>query len=151
MKMIQEKTSSSLIQDLQRSGMRITPQRIAICELLAGITEHPTAQQIYETLRPRFPSLSLATVYNTLQTLVSLGSINELGRVGGDAAHYDPDTDPHINLMCVSCRRIVDLSSEHIRQVETEVENSSGYRLLGARVLYYGLCPQCQALERQAG
>jgi len=64
---------------LQQAGMRITPQRVAICKLLAESEEHPTAATIYGELKPQFTSLSLATVYNTLDTLVSLGAINILG------------------------------------------------------------------------
>ena len=53
---------STLTTSLQKAGMRVTPQRVAICELLANSHEHPTAAMIYEELKPRFSSLSLATV-----------------------------------------------------------------------------------------
>ncbi len=135
-----------LIQALKRAGFRLTPQRIAICDLLANSEEHPTAQAIYEALRAQYPSLSLATVYNTLEALVNLGVINALGSAGDDSVHYDADTQPHINLACLSCHKVIDLPSEYIQHVEEEVETASGYRLLGARVLYYGLCPECQKL-----
>ncbi len=133
-----------LTQALKAAGLRLTPQRQAICELLSASKEHPSAQQIYTALKPRFPSLSLATVYNTLDALVSLGVINALGPAGDSAVHYDADTDPHVNLACIRCHRIIDLESEHVAALETEVSQTSGYRLLGASVTYYGLCPECQ-------
>jgi Fur family peroxide stress response transcriptional regulator len=142
--------SDKLIQALRTSGMRITPQRVAICESLAASTEHPTAQMIYSGLQGRFPTMSLATIYNTLETLSNLGVINVLGGAGDNTVHYDADVEPHINLACLACHRVIDLPSEYIRHVEKEVETSSGYRVLGARVLYYGLCPDCQAKAQAA-
>lgn len=134
-----------LIQALKQAGFRITPQRIAICRLLAETEEHPTAQKIHTLLSPDHPSLSLATVYNTLETLVDLGVVNTLGSAGDDAVHYDADTTPHVNLACVSCHRVIDLPSRHVRALDEEVVRRSGYELQGARVLYYGLCPECQS------
>ena len=101
--------------------MRLTPQRLAICRLLAGTDEHPTAQAIHEQLRAEYPSLSLATVYNTLETLV--------------------------NLACTRCHRVIDLPSLHVRALDHEVAANSGYEIMGARVMYYGLCPDCQKAE----
>jgi len=138
-------TFEILTQTLKTAGMRLTPQRIAICHLLTESDTHPTAAQIYETLKPTFASLSLATVYNTLETLVGLGAVNVLGHAGDDHVHYDADTEPHVNLACVSCHKIVDIPSEHVNHLDGEITSISGYKLLGARVLYYGLCPQCQA------
>jgi Fur family peroxide stress response transcriptional regulator len=135
---------------LRQAGMRLTPQRTSICELLVESEEHPTAAMIYETLKPGFSSLSLATVYNTLDTLVGLGVVNALGHAGDDKVHYDADTEPHVNLACLSCSKIVDIPSEHVTHLDAEITAASGYKLLGARVLYYGLCPACQKKQARA-
>jgi len=135
---------NTLTTALQNAGMRITPQRVAICELLTASDEHPTAAMIFDELKPRFASLSLATVYNTLEALVGIGVVNELGHAGDDTVHYDADTEPHVNLACISCSRIIDIPSEHVTHLDAEITSASGYKLLGARVLYYGLCPSCQ-------
>jgi Fur family transcriptional regulator, peroxide stress response regulator len=142
--------TSTLTLALQQAGMRITPQRTAICELLTTSEEHPTAAMIYEDLKPRFPSMSLATVYNTLESLVEIGAINVLGQAGDDTVHYDADTEPHVNLACLSCNKIVDIPSEHVSHLDAEITAASGYKLLGARVLYYGLCPDCQRKQAEA-
>lgn len=133
-----------LINFFKSTDFRLTPQRIAISKILAKSTDHPTSQQIYALLKPDFPSLSLATVYNTLETLVNAGIINALGNAGDDTIHYDAETEPHINLACIQCNRVVDFPSSYIADVENEVQYNSGYQVLGARVLYYGLCPECQ-------
>jgi Fur family peroxide stress response transcriptional regulator len=136
--------SHNFTQTLLDAGLRVTPQRLAVYQLLAETESHPTAQAIHEALRVQYPSLSLATVYNTLEKLVETGVINALGEAGDGAVHYDADTRPHINLACVSCHRVIDLPSQSVQALDREVASSSGYRLLGARVVYYGLCPDCQ-------
>lgn len=141
---------TTLTSALKQAGMRVTPQRVAICELLATSREHPTAAMIYDELKPRFDSLSLATVYNTLDMLVGLGVVNVLGHAGDDKVHYDADTEPHVNLACISCSRIIDIPSEHVTHLDSEITAASGYKLLGARVLYYGLCPDCQKKQEKA-
>jgi len=134
---------------LKSAGLRLTPQRLAICQLLAESDEHPTAQDIFEALKPRFPSLSLATVYNTLETLVSLGVVHALGQAGDAKMHYDGDTEPHVNLVCISCHSIIDLPSQYVAALQDEVHTNSGYHLIGASVMYYGLCPKCQAQQEE--
>jgi Fur family peroxide stress response transcriptional regulator len=140
---------SHLTSILKQSGMRLTPQRVEICKLLTESDIHPTAAMIYERLKPQFQSLSLATVYNTLETLANLGAINVLGHAGDANVHYDADMEPHVNLACVACHRIVDIPSEHIQRLDSEITRTSGYKLLGSRVLYYGLCPECQAVGKK--
>jgi Fur family peroxide stress response transcriptional regulator len=136
---------TDLLTALKAANLRITPQRMAICKLLATSKKHPTAQMVFIEIRQAYPSLSLATVYNTLDILTSTGAINILGTAGDSTAHYDADTDPHVNLACLQCHQVIDFPSKHIHQVESEVQQSSGFRLLGASVMYYGLCPDCQS------
>ncbi|HEX2979918.1 MAG TPA: Fur family transcriptional regulator [Anaerolineaceae bacterium] len=138
------KTFETLTASLQKADLRLTPQRIAICRLLSETEEHPTAGEIFAQVRAQYPSLSLMTVYNTLKALVELGAVNALGAAGDDNVHYDADMRPHVNLACIACHRIVDLPSRHVAELDREISQISGYQLLGARVLYYGLCPDCQ-------
>jgi Fur family transcriptional regulator, peroxide stress response regulator len=129
---------------LRSKGKKVTPQRLAVCRILIATDTHPTAHEIYAALLDEYPTLSLATVYNTLDTLVRLGMVNALGSAGDDAVHYDADTQPHVNLACIRCHRVIDLPSEHITHVDAEIVQNSQFKLLGARVLYYGICPNCQ-------
>lgn len=142
-------TLEYLINTLKQAGLRMTPQRMAICEFLTETNSHPTAAMIYETIRAKYPFLSLATVYNTLEALAELGAINVLGHAGDKSVHYDADTSPHINLACISCHKIIDIPSSQVAYLNGEISAVSGYKLLGARVMYYGLCPACQNLYSQ--
>ncbi len=132
-----------LIQALKLAGLRLTPQRSAICARLAESHDHPSAQMIHHDLLPEYPSLSLATVYNTLETLAGMGLVNALGSIGPEGVRYDADTGPHVNLACTRCQQVIDLPSHHVRHLEEEIQQT-GYAIKGGRVLYYGLCPACQ-------
>jgi len=128
---------------LRQAGLRLTPQRLAICRALANHPSHPTAAELFEQLRADFPTLSLATVYTTLSTLLALGLIHDLGSAGDGTLHYDPDTEPHVNLICTRCHQISDLGDETLAAVSQRVARRSGYEILGARIAYYGICPTC--------
>ena len=133
-----------LIDILRQAGIRITPQRMAICAALANNRTHPTALTLYREIKDRYPSLSLTTVYNTLDILAGLGAVNILGNAGDGHIHYDSHTEPHINLACIRCHQIIDFGSSYIALLDQELIKTSGYHLLGVRMMYYGLCPACQ-------
>ncbi len=137
--------TDQLVSMLKQAGMRITPQRVAICDILSTSVSHPTATAIYDQLRDEYPTMSLATVYNTLDALVQLGAINMLGPIGDHTIHYDGDTTPHINLVCVSCKKIFDVDFPQLNTLATELENSLGYQILSSCLLCYGVCPDCQS------
>jgi Fur family peroxide stress response transcriptional regulator len=136
--------SERLISSLRQSGLRVTPQRRAICRYLSETDAHPTAAMIYDALKPEMPSLSLMTVYNTLNALVDVGAIHAIGQAGDDTIHYDPDTTPHINLVCISCQKITDLKSTHFQHLRQDIEGRSGFKIQNEQVLFFGICPDCR-------
>jgi Fur family peroxide stress response transcriptional regulator len=136
--------ANHLVEGLRRAGLRLTPQRVAICRLLAESKDHPTAGMIYHALLPQFPTLSLATVYKTLEVLKQLGLVQSLGDAGDRCEHFDADLTPHINLVCTRCHRVRDYHDDMIRHVEQQLATRSGYEIQGARIVYYGLCPDCR-------
>jgi Fur family peroxide stress response transcriptional regulator len=121
---------------------RRTPQRLAIQKFLEGNYSHPSAEDIYEALRKQSPTLSLATVYNTLEALRERGEIVE---VSGDTAkkRFDPVVSQHHHLICVRCRKIVDIP-EKFSPVLTDKEKM-GYQVIRSQVDFHGLCPECQS------
>jgi Fur family peroxide stress response transcriptional regulator len=137
-----------LIVGLKQAGLRLTPQRVAICKVLAESKDHPTAMMIYHQLLPQFPTLSLATVYKTLNVLKSMGLVHAIGDAGDGAEHFDADLTPHINLVCVRCHRVVDFDEQLVQEIQHIVEQRSGYEVQGARIVYYGLCPDCRPAQR---
>ena len=79
-----------LIDGLRASGAKITAQRIAICNWLLNTNTHPTANAVYEAIRDDFPTMSLATVYNTLSLLEGLGLLHQVARAGACATIRRP-------------------------------------------------------------
>lgn len=139
-------SSDAMIQSLRSAGMRITPQRIAICQYLCESHAHPTAAMVYQALLPRFPSMSLATVYNTLDTLARASLISVAGSAGDNNLHYDADTAPHIHLACLNCHRITDFATADLDDIQHKI-TASGFKVIGAKVSVYGLCPDCQPIQ----
>lgn len=134
---VQEK----LVHSLREAGFRLTPQRRAVCSSLAASSSHPTAQEIYQEIAQDYPSLSLTTVYNTLDALVRVGAIHALGAAGDERTHYEPNTEPHVNVACISCQRIVDHDSETLHALDAELRRRfSDRNLLGSRLVYYTDC-----------
>ena len=129
---------------LRAAGLKVTAQRAAICTALAGMAgkKHPTVQEIFEAAREHHPGVSLATVYNTLTVLKERGLLYELGPDSAGAVHYELDVDTHVNVVCIRCKQVIDL--HHISTgLEEVVEAETGFQLVGAQMLYYGVCPAC--------
>jgi len=126
---------------------RRTPQKLAIAAFLEGNGCHPSAEEIHRALLPRFPTMSLSTVYNTLRSLVREGRVHELA-VGYGKARFDPEPEPHHHLVCVDCRTIVDIDREF--DLSLGRGEARGFRVLHGHVGFYGICPQCQTKARKS-
>lgn len=122
-------------------GLKLTPQRIAILEFLEGNTSHPSAEEIFEAVRERFPTMSFATVYNTLSALRERGSLLDL-TIDPEKRRFDPNTDPHNHLICLSCRKVVDITVDYRLEVPDDMKK--GFRVLSNHIEFYGLCPECR-------
>ncbi len=123
------------------SGLKLTPQRLAILEYLDGNKEHPSAEDVYKAVSKKFPTMSLATVYNTLMTLKQRGLVKEL-TMDPLRMRFDPQPTPHHHLICMNCRKIVDIHTRlKINLPEMEQE---GFEIVGNHIEFYGLCPKCK-------
>jgi len=121
----------------KEKNLKLTPQRLAILDYLEGNTSHPSAQEIYAALKKRYPSLSLATVYNTLDTLKKMGEVQEI-TIDADRKRFDPNPDLHHHFMCANCHRIVDIFRDFDLTPKFEEAKVYGYQ-----INFYGLCQDC--------
>jgi len=124
-------------------GLALTPQRLAIYEVLASTGEHPGAEDIYQRLKPSIPSLSRGTVYRTLTLFESNGLVSGV-HVSDEQARFDANLEDHHHLVCVRCQRIVDFQDARLDDLPFEETSPGGFRVLGHRVHLLGLCPACQ-------
>lgn len=134
-------SSEDLVTAMIGAGCRMTPQRRAILDYLAGRADHPSAGQIHRGLSATVPSLSVATVYNTLATLVDLGLLREIEFAGVDN-RYDTNLGPHINLVCLRCGSIEDFEHE-ARVPSLRIQAELGFETKETRVEARGICARC--------
>jgi len=130
---------------LSTSGHRFTEQRAAVFRHVSDTTDHPTAEEILLAVRNEMPRISLATVYKSLETLVTCGLAKKVNHADG-SARYCCRTDPHHHARCLSCGGVSDvpgrLAESQVAQVRA---NANGFRLLGYELELTGYCPECAA------
>jgi Fe2+ or Zn2+ uptake regulation protein len=141
--------ASTMLRDLRRAKLKLTPQRLAIVRLFAGDGSHPTAQDLFERLRPSFPSMSFATVYNTLDALARAGLAGVVRLPGkrGDAARFDPNTRPHHHAVCDGCGTVRDITAGTLAPTPAALRKvrrfAPGFSVREVERIYRGLCPRC--------
>lgn len=128
---------------LREKGFKVTPQRLAIYEVLAKTKAHPSAEMIFNELQPVYPTMSLATVYKTIDILREIGLVQVLN-VGEDSFRYDADTSDHAHVRCLDCGRVEDVYGIDSANVVENVSTATNYRLSGQQFYFFGTCPECQ-------
>lgn len=129
---------------LQRAGVRLTPQRLMIVNVLVDNRTHPTIEQIYATARQTYPTLSLATVYHTVDLLARYGLVLEL-RGSKDGLRCDPDTSPHAHAYCTLCGAVADIILPASYALDEGALN--GFRATRMDISLYGECQACRELQ----
>ncbi|MBE3597288.1 MAG: transcriptional repressor [Limnochordaceae bacterium] len=136
---------------LEASGVRVTPQRLAVVEVLAAHPDrHFSALELYENARRAHPDLGLATVYRTLPLLEQAGVANRLNvgeeedrfEFGLEKGHY------HHHLICLGCGRIFEFKEDLLEPLERRIEAETGFRVVDHSLHFTGYCPECRAAGR---
>lgn len=121
-------------------GIKLTPQRLAILDYLEGNKNHPSADDIYKTVQKAFPTMSLATVYTTLDTLKQRGMLAELS-IDPAKKRFDPNTEKHHHLICTICSKVVDVYRDFPLDLPAVV--TDGFDVTGNHIEFYGRCSAC--------
>ena len=121
-----------------------------ILEELRCLESHPTAAALHAIVRRRLPKISLGTVYRNLELLARTGMIQKLESAGAEA-RFDGNTARHDHLRCVRCGRVDDVSATPLDLSAGETDDWNGYKILGHRPEYFGVCPQCGGREESEG
>lgn len=128
---------------LQRSGAKITTQRVAIIRDLTGRTDHPSAEDIFRDLKSSFPTLSIATVYSTTRLLAGASAIRML-TIDDKHVCYDPDTSPHAHFLCTKCKKLIDVPiSADLLHEASHVDGVDS--VSSSEIFHYGVCCTCAA------
>lgn len=134
---------SEVVALLKPLGIRLTPQRLAIAEVVVNSADHPTVRDIFDRVQAFFPYVTIATVYSTLATLEQAGVVRELPFQR--QSRYDANLSPHANLVCVGCGNVVDadVGQETVAELEDIISSDSDFQVSSQRVDFYGWCSGC--------
>ena len=140
-------SDSELIAALRATGRRVTMPRLAVHRHLRAGARHVTAEQVYAELAEQMPSLSAATVYDTLDVLDELGLIRRVSTPRG-ATTYDTRVDDHHHVVCRACGRIEDLDAVLDTAAAEEAAHAAGFLPAFAQLTVSGLCWSCRAQRK---
>lgn len=124
------------------ANLKYSRQRASIMKFLAGRTDHPTAETIYENLKIDHPHLSLGTVYRNLSLLTELGEIRKVPTDGGPD-HFDSDLSPHYHFICRCCRQVCDIRLPELDQLLNEHNDRIPGQIDHCDINVYGICDRC--------
>ncbi len=140
-------TESDVRQRLATGGLRVTPQRLLVLQVLEESDEHLDAEAIYARAQQRDPNVSLATVYRTLNKLKELGLVEqryfardhkrEYYEVAGRREHY--------HFTCLGCGRVIEVHTARIQQAKAEISRELGLVFTHACICFEGYCAECAA------
>ena len=135
--------TQDLIKIFRENGLKLTTQRLVICDLIFSRKDHPTAEQIYQNVKKKYPMISLGTIYKTLHLLKELGLIQELGFNEG-SIRYDPDMELHINMICSECGKIHDYKCDKVKEMWNVIISDLKVKPKGQRIDIYYECEDCK-------
>ena len=120
----------------------MTNQRQAILEEIQKVSTHPTADEVYETVRRRLPRISLGTVYRNLEILSACGLIQKIGPLSSQM-RFDGITKKHYHLRCIYCGSVEDAPIDPMENLENAICEKSNYSIIGHKLEFIGICPKC--------
>lgn len=121
---------------------RNTRQKEIVLEEVRSRFDHPSASEIYLSVREKDPRISKGTVYRNLKELSRTGLINHIPVPGAD--RYDVRVDRHYHIMCLSCGSVEDVPVDYEKELDFSVDGKNGYIVRGHQTVFEGICPQCQ-------
>lgn len=137
-----------IIAKYREKGFKLTPQRLAILNFLDGNTSHPSAEDIYRHIRAIYPTVSFATVYNTIQALKDRGEILEI-TIDPQKKHYDPNPEPHHHIICLECNKIGDIFEDYSKALRLPHRIAEEFKSVGNHINFYGICKDCQKKQKR--
>ncbi|MCR5758508.1 MAG: transcriptional repressor [Selenomonas sp.] len=147
--MAQTFTMSDLKQRLQARQHKMTPQRQTVLQVfLDHPSEHLSAEDVYGILRQSNSEIGLATVYRSLELLSDLEILQKM-EFGDGCSRYevnttDPSEHHHHHLICTSCGKVTEFEDDLLDELEGDIQNKMGFKVLNHQVKFYGTCKECQ-------
>jgi Fur family peroxide stress response transcriptional regulator len=143
-----ELSVADLRERCHQAGLSLTHQRLVIYEQLMKMGDHPAPEAVFERVRKKIPSLSLATVYNNIKIFVEHGLLRELS-VHHGSLRLESNLDPHHHLVCTQCKAIEDIEESDIQPIRLKKALPKGFTVHRFSVEVLGLCSSCSGKIRQ--
>ena len=119
-------------------------KRDAVLNSLRSTKAHPSAEMLYEKLKPEIPDISLATVYRNLSLFKKQGLAMSVATVSG-VERFDGNTEPHVHFVCTGCGKVVDLHRLEVPAgLTAEAESTTGCQVSSCQLTFHGMCTACQ-------
>lgn len=132
-----------LTQNLKNANLKVTPQRLAIYAYLKDTKSHPSVETIYNNLKPKHPSMSLATVYKNVAALRDAHLITEFN-IDEDSHRYDANTNFHTHLVCRTCHNVFDYYGDiSLKSIINDLSDNMLFKAEDQKVVFYGTCKDC--------
>jgi Fur family peroxide stress response transcriptional regulator len=135
------RSPAEVTETFRARGLKMTPQRECILGVLYDNAVHPSAEAVFAEARKGMATMSLKTVYQTLNDLAAMGEIQTLD-LGTGSSRFDPNVEPHHHLVCTRCAKVRDLYAD-CGTIAIPAELAQGFSVGNAEVVFRGLCPEC--------
>jgi Fe2+ or Zn2+ uptake regulation protein len=142
------KSPVELTELFRAQGLKVTPQRQCIFRVLHDNPDHPTAEAVYAEVSAEMPTISLRTVYQTLNDLASMGELVQLD-LGTGSARFDPNLDGHHHLVCDRCGKVLDVQVD-ASGVKASSARRTGFTVTSTQIVFRGTCAECAAADQPA-
>ena len=126
----------------RQADLSVTPQRLAVYKALVSDNNHPSPDRIYKSVLPDFPTISIATVYKILETFEQKGIVSKVTSLH-NTLRYDPLKEHHHHIICVSCKKIVDINSKELNALPIPAEVKKGNKLIDYSIHFNVICSEC--------
>lgn len=120
---------------------RHSATRDRIYEYLQGTKAHPSADAIYNALKPSMPSLSIGTVYTNLKFFEEQGMVIRVANVNGNE-RYDANTDDHVHFVCDKCGSVIDIMDADIQSAKKACQAGQA-KIKSIQIVLHGTCEKC--------
>lgn len=144
MSVLPKRRYAVMVEKLKKSGLKSTPQRLAIIKVLAESDRHPSVEDICVRLRKCFPGISQATVYRNIMLIKSLGEVYEIALAGTGSRYDGRKPYPHPHIVCLGCGKIIDPGLASLRDMAREITAGSGFEIKSFRLDFFGMCLACR-------
>jgi len=127
---------------ISHSGHRLTPQRREVYDVLLADRDHPTATEVFIRAKKKMTGISLATVYNCLETLVECGLVKQVN-VEREATRYCPNLQEHGHFVCERCTTVFDVPFSPAGRSKKSWQLPADFTVTHSEITLRGLCPKC--------